>query len=99
MLPDRIKAYNFATGPTHLALKRISITGTIVGTLLDIKACLDYARRGLLRPIHEVGTHCCMMFWCTDRSQVRGKSAWPEAVQQLKRGEVKGRIVIDFNKD
>ena len=68
--------------PTHMALKKLSITGTIVGTMKDTAACLDYARRGLLRPIHEV----------------RGLSALPESVQQLKRGEVAGRIVIDFNK-
>lgn len=69
--------------PLHLVLKGISIRGTLVGTMQDTAAALDYARRGLLRPIYEV----------------RGLSAWPESVQQLKRGEVAGRIVIDFNKE
>jgi propanol-preferring alcohol dehydrogenase len=49
----------------------------------DTAAALEYARRGQLKPIHEV----------------RGLSAMPEAVQQLRRGEVAGRIVIDFNKE
>lgn len=68
--------------PLHMVLKKVSITGTLVGTMQDTAAALEYARRGLLRPIHEV----------------RGVGAWPESVQQLKRGEVAGRIVIDFNK-
>ncbi|KAF2168739.1 hypothetical protein M409DRAFT_20757 [Zasmidium cellare ATCC 36951] len=69
--------------PTHLAMKKMSIQGTIVGTLQDIASALEYARRGLLKPIHEV----------------RGKGAWAESVDQLKNGKVAGRIVIDFNKD
>lgn len=68
--------------PVHMALKKLTITGTIVGTMQDTAAALDYARRGLLKPIHEV----------------RGLSEWPESVQQLKRGEVVGRIVIDYKK-
>jgi alcohol dehydrogenase, propanol-preferring len=68
--------------PVHMAMKKLSIQGTIVGTMKDTAAALEYARRGLLRPIQEV----------------RGLSALPESVQQLRRGEVVGRIVIDFNK-
>lgn len=49
----------------------------------DTASVLDYVRRGLLRSV----------------SEVRGLSAFPESVQQLKRGEVAGRIVIDFNKE
>ena len=48
----------------------------------DTAAALDYARRGLLQPICEV----------------RGLSRFAESVQQLRRSEVPGRIVIDFNK-
>lgn len=48
----------------------------------DTAAALEYAQRGLLKQICEV----------------RGLSQFPESVMQLKRGEVPGRIVIDFNK-
>jgi len=51
--------------------------------MADTAAALEYARRGLLKSICEV----------------RGMSAFPESIQQLRRGEVAGRIVIDFNKD
>jgi len=47
----------------------------------DTAQCLEYARRGLLRQICEV----------------RPLSQIGESVKQLKRGEVAGRIVIDFN--
>lgn len=68
--------------PAWLALKKMRIQGSIVGTMEDTAAALEYARRGLLKPIQEV----------------RGLGAWPESVQQLKRGEVAGRVVIDFSK-
>ena len=67
--------------PLHMIMKKTTIQGTVVGTMKDTAAALEYARRGLLKPIHEV----------------RGLGKLPESVQQLKRGEVAGRIVIDFN--
>jgi len=67
----------------QFAFKNLSIIGTLVGTMKDTAAALEYAQRGLLKPICEV----------------RGMSQFPESVQQLRRGEVSGRIVIDFNKD
>lgn len=69
--------------PGTYAVRKLKITGSLVGTMQDTAACLEYAQRGLLKQICEV----------------RGMSAFPESVQQLKRGEVAGRIVIDFNKD
>lgn len=48
----------------------------------DTAMALQYAQRGLLKQICEV----------------RGLSEMPESVQQLRRGEVAGRIVIDFEK-
>ena len=81
-LPPTDQNIIMGDAPLHLVLKRISITGTLVGNMQDTAAALEYARRGLLKPIYEV----------------RGLSEWPESVQQLKRGEVAGRIVIDFNK-
>ncbi len=69
--------------PNLFILKNLSIVGTLGGTMQDAAAALDYARRGLLKSVAEV----------------RGLSQMPESVQQLKRGDVAGRIVIDFNLD
>ena len=71
------------TDPNFFSFKNLRIIGTLVGTMQDTAATLDYARRGLLKSICEV----------------RGMSEMQESVQQLRRGEVAGRIVIDFNKD
>lgn len=38
--------------PRHLVLKGISIRGTLVGATQETAAALDYASRGLLRPIY-----------------------------------------------
>ena len=69
--------------PVVFAGLKLTITGSIVGTMQDTAAALEYARRGLLKPICEV----------------RGLSRFAESVEQLRRGEVPGRIVIDFNKE
>lgn len=69
--------------PSLWVFKNLHIIGSLVGTMQDTASALDYARRGLLKPIHEV----------------RGTSQWHESVKQLQRGEISGRIVIDFNKD
>lgn len=69
--------------PSSYVFRNLHVIGSLVGTMQDSAACLDYAKRGLLRPIAEV----------------RGKSQWAESVQQLRRGEIAGRIVIDFNRD
>jgi len=69
--------------PGRWVFLNLHVIGTLVGTMQDTASCLDYARRGLLKGI----------------SEVRGKSQWAESVQQLRRGEVAGRIVIDFNQD
>lgn len=69
--------------PSTWVFNNLHVIGTLVGTMQDTASCLEYAKRGLLKGIGEV----------------RGKSQWAESVQQLRRGEVAGRIVIDFNKD
>ncbi|KAK5167338.1 uncharacterized protein LTR77_007037 [Saxophila tyrrhenica] len=69
--------------PSTFVFKNMHVIGSLVGTMQDTAACLEYARRGLLKPIHEV----------------RGKSQWAESVEALRRGEIAGRVVIDFNKD
>lgn len=69
--------------PNFLSFKNLHIIGTLVGTMDDTAKALDYARRGLLKGVAEV----------------RGLSRFDESVQALRRGEVAGRIVIDFNKE
>lgn len=81
-LPPLANDIHVGDTPFHMVLKKVSIMGTLVGTMQDTASALEFARRGLLRPIHEV----------------RGLGAWPESVQQLKRGEVTGRIVIDYSR-
>lgn len=74
---------NLGTDPNFFVFKNVSVIGTLVGTMQDTAATLEYARRGLLKGIAEV----------------RGLSRFDESVQALRRGEVAGRIVIDFNKE
>jgi len=71
------------TDPNLYVFKNIHIIGTLVGTMQDTAAALDYAKRGMLKQICEV----------------RPMSQMPESVQQLRRGEIAGRVVIDFNQD
>lgn len=68
--------------PSYYVFRGLRIQGSLVGTMQDTAMALQYAQRGLLKQICEV----------------RGLSQMPESVQQLKRGEVAGRIVIDFEK-
>ncbi|PQE19612.1 alcohol dehydrogenase protein [Rutstroemia sp. NJR-2017a WRK4] len=72
---------NLGADPSHFVFKNLHIMGSMVGTMGDTAASLEYARRGLLKQICEV----------------RGLSRFEESVQQLRRGEVPGRIVIDFD--
>lgn len=76
-------AVTLGADPTFFSFKNLRIVGSLVGTMQDTATTLDYARRGLLKGI----------------SEVRGMSQFSDSVQQLRRGEVAGRIVIDFNKD
>lgn len=68
--------------PSFFAFRNLKVIGSLVGTMQDTAAALEYAQRGLLKQICEV----------------RGLSQMPESVQQLRRGEIAGRVVIDFNK-
>ncbi|KAF9890491.1 hypothetical protein FE257_005896 [Aspergillus nanangensis] len=67
--------------PFRFIVRNLTIKGTMVGSREDTAAALDFARRGKLQQICEVVP--------IDRL--------PEAVQRLRRGEVAGRIVVDFN--
>lgn len=69
--------------PNELIFRNVHVIGTLIGTMQDTAACLEYAARGLLKPIQEV----------------RGTGRWAESVQQLRKGQIAGRIVIDFNRE
>lgn len=67
--------------PNKFIFSNLTIKGTLVGSRRDTAAALDFARRGALKPVCEVYPI----------------SRLPEAVDRLRRGDVAGRIVIDFN--
>ncbi|CAG8162066.1 unnamed protein product [Penicillium salamii] len=69
------------TDPCEYIFKNLTIKGTLVGSRKDTAMALDFARRGMLRQICEV--------YPVNRM--------PEAVDKLRRGEVAGRLVINFN--
>nr|OQO23504.1 hypothetical protein B0A51_12420 [Rachicladosporium sp. CCFEE 5018] len=71
------------TDPNIFPSQNLSIIGTLVAIIQDTAAALEYARRGQLKSIPKV----------------RGLRAMPESAQQLRRGEVAGRVVIDYNKE
>jgi propanol-preferring alcohol dehydrogenase len=68
--------------PSYFSFRNLKVIGSLVGTMQDTAMALEYAQRGMLKQICDV----------------RGLSQLPESVQQLRRGEVAGRVVIDFNK-
>lgn len=67
--------------PGQMCFRKQSITGTLVSSMADVDKTLDFARRGLLKPIYTVYP----------------LSKFNEAVQKLRRGEIAGRAVVDFN--
>ncbi|OQU99901.1 hypothetical protein CLAIMM_05473 [Cladophialophora immunda] len=67
--------------PFFFAARNFEIKGTMVGSMNDTNRALDFARRGLLKPIYEK--------FSIDRL--------PEAVEKLRNGKVAGRCVVDFN--
>ncbi|EUC44875.1 hypothetical protein COCMIDRAFT_96959 [Bipolaris oryzae ATCC 44560] len=69
--------------PTHMCMRKQTITGTLVSNMADVDKTLEFASRGLLKPIYTVYP----------------LSQFNEAVQKLKRGEIAGRAVVDFNQD
>ncbi|KAI9719699.1 MAG: hypothetical protein M1828_006132 [Chrysothrix sp. TS-e1954] len=42
--------------PLQMCLKRLNVVGSVVGTLKDVDECLDFTKRGLVRPILTKGT-------------------------------------------
>jgi len=69
------------TDPAVFAFRNLTVKGTLVGSMKDTHIALDYARRGLLKQICEVVP----------------LKEMPAAVERLRKGQVAGRIVVDFN--
>ncbi|KAF2465764.1 alcohol dehydrogenase 1 [Lindgomyces ingoldianus] len=67
--------------PNQMVFRKWSVQGTLVSNMRDVDKTLDFAKRGLLKPIYTV----------------YGMSQFDEAVQKLRKGEVAGRAVVDFN--
>ena len=67
--------------PCEYVFKNLSIKGTLVGSRRDTACALDFARRGMLQQI----------------SEVYPINKLPEAVEKLRKGEVAGRIVVNFD--
>lgn len=67
--------------PMFLILRSLRVIGTLTGSLKDTHDALEFAARGLLKPVY----------------QKFGIDRLPEAVDLLRRGEIAGRCVVDFN--
>ncbi|KAL2684906.1 hypothetical protein Neosp_005999 [[Neocosmospora] mangrovei] len=67
--------------PMFLMLRNLKVIGTLTGSMKDTEDALEYAARGLLKPVYELF----------------GIDRLPEAVDLLRQGRVAGRCVIDFN--
>ncbi|PSN73971.1 GroES-like protein [Corynespora cassiicola Philippines] len=67
--------------PNQMCFKKQGVQGTLVSSMADVDKTLDFAKRGLLKPIYTVYP----------------LSKFDEAVQKLRRGEIAGRAVVDFN--
>ncbi|KAJ5549186.1 hypothetical protein N7513_006420 [Penicillium frequentans] len=71
----------FGVEPQDYIFKNLTIKGSLVGSRSDTVAALEFAKRGLLKQI----------------SEVYPINRLPEAVEKLRKGQVAGRVVIDFN--
>jgi len=69
--------------PNQMCFKKQSVQGTMVSSMADVDKTLEFAKRGLLKPIYTVYP----------------LSQFNEAVQKLRRGEIAGRAVVDFNQE
>jgi len=72
---------NFGSDPATFVFLNLSISGNLVASMKDTERALDFAKRGLLKGIYEK--------YPIDKL--------PEALERLKKGDVPGRIVVDFN--
>ena len=74
-------SFHIDLDPNQLVFKKQAVQGTLVSNMADVDKTLDFAARGLLKPIYTVYP----------------LSKFDEAVQKLRRGEITGRAVVDFN--
>ncbi|CAI6337277.1 unnamed protein product [Periconia digitata] len=75
--------FTIPVDPGQVCFKNQAVMGTLVSSMGDTDKTLDFAKRGLLKPIYTVYP----------------LSKFDEAVQKLRRGEIAGRAVIDFNSE
>ncbi|KAJ5959574.1 Polyketide synthase enoylreductase [Penicillium vulpinum] len=80
-LPSAGSGHNININPTIMILKSLTIKGTLVGTMEDTEAVLKLVERGLVREVCEV-----LPF-----------EKFPEAVDRLRKGQVAGKLVIDYD--
>lgn len=71
----------FGAEPHEFIFKNLTIKGTLVGSRSDTAAALEFAQRGLLQQV----------------SEVYPINRLPEAVEKLRKGQVAGRLVVNFN--
>ncbi|KAK7418512.1 hypothetical protein QQZ08_011222 [Neonectria magnoliae] len=64
--------------PMVIALRRLNIVGSVVGSLKDVEEALDFTARGLVRPILSKG-------------KLEELDSW---VEKLVKGQVAGRVVL-----
>lgn len=72
----------FPVNIVDMVLKGITFKGSLVGTRQDLKEALDFAARGKVKP------HVCVC----NTHEIN------HVINQLRRGDVKGRIVLDLDK-
>ncbi|KAJ6022394.1 Polyketide synthase enoylreductase [Penicillium canescens] len=76
-----IGSMTLGADPCAFVFKNLTIKGTLVGSRRDVAMTLDFARRGMLQQV----------------SEVYPVNRMPEAVEKLRKGQVAGRIVVNFN--
>lgn len=64
-----------------MCMKRLTIKGSLVGSMSETDEALQFAARGLVKPEFEVFPF----------------AQFGEAVQKLKNFQVAGRAIVDFN--
>lgn len=67
--------------PIQLCLKRLNIVGSVVGSLKDVDECLDFTKRGVVKPILTKGTLHDLERFCQD----------------MKEGKLAGRAVMKIS--
>jgi propanol-preferring alcohol dehydrogenase len=77
-----MSGHSIEASPNLLILKNITIKGTLAGTMDDTGAVLKFAQRGLIK----------------QASRIISLEELPKTIEELKKGEVVGKLVVDFNR-